>query len=93
MADWKRMRSSLVRSMEFPEEIIDKEPVLVMNGRRSITIENYKCILKFSSEEIWIRTHFGLMKLFGKQLEIPCYFPEEIRIVGEFKGIQIESGY
>lgn len=86
-----RFKDAVVQALEIPGELIFREPVLSVNGRHSVVVENYKCILKYTGDEITLRTFCGSLKICGKMLLIRSYTSEEICVEGVITAIFIEG--
>lgn len=76
------LRESLVTALEVPRDLGCRETILTLTGKSQAVIENYRCILKFTEEEIVIRTFTGKLTIIGRRLEISWYTPDEMRIKG-----------
>ena len=58
------------------------ELFLELHGQKSLYIENFKRILKYTPNEIIVQSSRGKLLLSGEQLYIKKYSYEEIRIDG-----------
>lgn len=87
----QRWKENLVTALEIPGDLANRDTVLTVMGKNSAVIENYRCILKYTREEIIIQTFCGKLKLMGKRLEIPYYSSDEMKVKGYISGVFLES--
>lgn len=80
-----------VHPLEIPTELLYREPVITMLGQHTVFVENYKCILSYDCTEICLKTSNGKLKICGKNLWIPFYTSEEMKIEGQITGILLEG--
>lgn len=81
------LKKSLVTALEVPEDLAYKDPVVTIMGADHMTIENYRSILHYRTDEIVILTLRGKVTICGKRLYIPCYTPWEMQINGKIMKI------
>ena len=81
-----RYREKLVTALEVPEDLAYRDAILTVTGKNLAVIENYRGILRYTSDEIIILTVRG-----GKHLEIPCFTRDEMQIRGCISGIFLEQ--
>lgn len=67
------------------------EIFLELHGQKSLYIENFKRMLKYTQTEIIVQTSRGKLILNGKQLYIKKYSYEEIQIDGIIENISLLS--
>lgn len=91
MKKLRHLKENLVTALEVPRDLAYKDVILTVTGPGFAVIENYKSILKYSTEEVVVLTFNGKVKLSGKCLEIVCYTPEEMQICGQICGISFEK--
>ena len=72
-------------------ELALKESVFTVTGNSRIRIENYRCILRYETQELVILTFSGKLIIHGKSLRILCYTPEEMQIQGSLSEIILEQ--
>lgn len=84
-------RHPALHAMEIPPELFRGEPVITISGSSMVAVENYKCILRYTQEEICLRTSRGIVKICGRELRIPFYTVEEMKIEGRISAILMES--
>lgn len=86
-----RWKERLVNAMEIPGDLAYREAVITLTGPRQAIVENYKCILSYTGEELVIQTKAGKVSIVGKGLEILWYTPEEMEVAGRIQGIYLDS--
>lgn len=86
-----RYREKLVTALEVPEDLAYRDAILTVTGKNLAVIENYRGILRYTSDEIIILTFRGRLVICGKHLEIPCFTWDEMQIRGCISGIFLEQ--
>lgn len=86
----KRWKENLVTALEIPRDIAYKDAIVTVTGPGLAVIENYRSILRYTTEEVIVQTLRGRVRICGKRLEIPCYAPDEMQVQGCISGIFIE---
>lgn len=84
------VRENLVTALEIPGDLAYREAIITVIGPTQAVIENYRCILSYTSEKLIVLTKKGKVTLCGKRLEIPCYTPVEMQVRGLITGIFLE---
>lgn len=87
MKKWEQWKENAVTSLEVPPDLAYGDAVVTITGQGRVFVENYRCILKYSSTEIVILTPRGKVAICGKCLEIPWYTPDEMLVKGCISGI------
>lgn len=87
MENSKRWKERTVNALEMPADLAYGDGIVTLTGPGRVLVENYRCILRYTDEEIRILTPRGKVTVCGKHLEIPWYTPEEMLIRGEISGI------
>ena len=77
--------------LKLPEDLVYKEPIVTMVGRRQLRIENYQNLLEYQTDKIVVRIQQCKLVIFGKHLEIVCYTNDEMYISGQIHHISYES--
>ncbi len=75
-------RNSLVRALQIPEDITRGTILVSMRGRERVTVENFKGISSYNTEEIRLLTKQNKVCITGKNLKIENYSKDEIEISG-----------
>lgn len=86
-----RYKEKLVTSLEIPEDLAYRDAIVTITGKHLAVIENYRGILRYTSDEIIILTFRGRLTICGKHLEIPCFSSEEMQIRGCISRIFLEQ--
>ncbi len=73
-----------------PKDIIMDLARLTITGSREIYIENHRGIIKYTDEEILIKTQEGVLSVCGKDLKIEHIRTNDMLILGFFKKIGYE---
>lgn len=87
----RHWKEHLVTALELPGDLAYKDAIVTVTGPNLAVIENYRSILRYSKEEIVVRTLRGKVTICGKCLEIPCYTPVEMRIQGRISAVYMEN--
>lgn len=77
-----RFKSGLARALELPRDLAYRESVLTLSGQTEITVENYRSLLRYCSDQIVVLTRNGPLEIRGKSMEIVYYTEEEMKITG-----------
>lgn len=80
----------MVDNLKMPKDLVYREALLCMSGRRELFIENYKSIIEYGEEKIRLQTKNGKLLVLGKKLQIVYYTSEEMKIKGEIVEIKYE---
>ena len=83
-------KEKLVTALEVPDDLAYQAPILTMTGKNCAVIENYRGILRYTTEEIIILTFQGRLTIRGKCLEIPFFSKEEMQVKGFLSCIILE---
>lgn len=70
------------QNLMLPPDIIAGAPIITINGRNMVCIENHKRILEYTDELIKISTKISCLCIKGKNLKITYYTKEELKITG-----------
>lgn len=81
MKQTKMLRSITERAGLNMEPVSD-EPLLELCGDDRILIENHKCVVGYTGDEILIRVSYGLLEICGQCLELSCVNKEQLVIRG-----------
>lgn len=86
----RHLKENLVTALEIPQDLAYQEAIVTMFGSGLVVVENYRSILRYTTDEILLLTAHGKVRICGKRLEIPCYTSEEMQICGCISGIFLE---
>ncbi|HCL01134.1 MAG TPA: sporulation protein [Lachnoclostridium phytofermentans] len=75
-----------------PPDIIAGAPIVTINGRNSISIENHRKIIEYTGEKIKISTKICNLCIEGKNLKITYYTKEELKVTGIIHSVYYQQG-
>ena len=84
-------RKSFLDRLELPEDIVYGDCLIHMTGTHEIRIENYRSLCHFDENQVLLLLKKQKLCIYGDHLEIPYYFADEIRIMGNLKKIEFIS--
>ena len=84
-------RETIVKSLELPQDLFLGVPVFTMNGNRELLVENHKGILRYSSEQMVIRSKAFPIQIIGTNLRIETYTKDSLIVCGNIEGIMLTS--
>ena len=87
----KDVKHNKVETLELPKDLIYRDYIVTITGRREVLIENYKGILEYTGEYIKIQTKNAKLTVYGKKLSIEYYTNEDMKVVGFVKSIEYEA--
>ena len=87
----RHWKEQLVTALELPGDLAYRDAIVTVTVQNQAVVENYRCILRYSPEEIVLRTLCGKVTISGKCLEIPCYTPLEMMIKGRICRVVLEN--
>lgn len=91
---WKQERLTYLeiisQNLNLPPDVIAGAPIITMNGRNAVFIENHKRILEYNSEKIRISTKISALCIEGRELKIAFYTKEELKITGQIHTVYYE---
>ena len=70
-------------------EALANMPLLELCGEDRILVENHKCVVGYTDEEIIIRVNFGLIQISGDDMKITCVNREQVVIGGNIRNITL----
>jgi len=79
---------AISETLALPQEILAGAPVLNIQGRNSLLLENYKKVLEYSDMEIRIQTKLYYVTILGNDLKIQYCTKDEMRVDGVFRSIE-----
>ena len=80
--------SSLIHSLQLPDDYAKGNILLTMHGQEQLIIENFKGISCYTTEEIRLITRKKRISITGKRLKIDSYAKDEIEISGMIERIE-----
>lgn len=78
----------LADTLRLPKDITHGDSIISLTGNEEAWIENYKGIIEYTSERIFLQLKNGRVVFCGRNLHIAFYTTEEMRITGMIEGMQ-----
>lgn len=80
---WKTVNSAL------PADIFPGSFLLELLGAERVLIEDHQGIQEYGDEKICVKTKFGSVAVFGKNLRLSCLSKEQLVIIGPISQITV----
>lgn len=80
-------KEKVVESLNLPKDLLLGASNVNCVGNRQITVENYKGLMKYSTENILLQGKTCQIEIQGKKLAIEYYTNEEMKITGYISNI------
>lgn len=71
-----------------PKDVVNKASVIHILGQFEMYVENYRNIIEYTSELIYIQARTCKIKIIGKNLQIVYFNNCDMKISGKIKGIE-----
>lgn len=84
----KIKKENIADTLQIPKDILLGCSILNAVGNREVHIENYKGILEYTEEYIFLQGKHEKIRIEGKNLSIDYYSNEDMRIVGNISIIR-----
>ena len=81
------LKTKIARKLNIPEDISDGLPIVTINGKSEVYVENYRGIIEYSKNQIRIQTKCGRICMTGDDLEIVYYTNTDMKIIGKLETI------
>lgn len=92
MASWhQRIDRWTARSLDVPNEQIQRMPRLTWVGQTQLYIEHYDQMVIFSEQLLKLKTAFGDLSISGLQLRISGLHEDEILVEGKILSVSYGS--
>ena len=78
----------LAQELHLPTEMLAKAPLLILNGKHQIWIENYRRILEYQEYKLKILTGQGKVVIHGKNLSIEEFTKDGMRVIGTISNVE-----
>lgn len=88
---FQKAKCKAVTALNLPEDVMLGDALLYFTGSRSLVIVNYRSIVKYEEEEIWLQAKNCRIVIHGKRLCIAYYDIEEMKITGTIQMVEFES--
>lgn len=83
----KPVYKKLMESAQIPEDLAEGAILLQVTGRKEAYIENYRGIIEYTDTRIRLAGRHCRLEIEGRQLTIPFYTAEEMKITGYIEHI------
>ena len=88
MFGWMKAAAS---RFSLPEELLPGVPRLTLTGRDSLRIENQKCLLSYTPEEVEVGCGRLRLRVRGRELLLGGMDREELLITGTVDSVEVEG--
>ena len=82
------MTGRVTEQLKLPKDLMLGEAIVTVTGRSDITVENYRGILEYGTEDIRLSLKHGQIRLSGKGLSIDYYTSDDMKISGMIDRIE-----
>jgi len=79
----------LVRALDLPQDIVFSLPKTTLIGDVQVLVENHRGLIKYSPQEIRIRTGRGELVVTGSRLRIGSILPQELVVDGRILQVEL----
>lgn len=79
-----------VDTLELPKDLVYHAAIVTVTGNRELIIENYKGILEYETQIIRVQAKNCRIAVLGRNLNIPYYTNDEMKITGIIQSIAYE---
>lgn len=81
---------SVIDTLELPKDIFLGLPLLSWEGNRTLSITNHRGLVYYGRDKIIIAIQSGSILICGRDLVIPKFTKDEIRICGYMEGMTFQ---
>ena len=81
------LKNKIAKKLNIPEDISNGLPIVTINGKNEIYIENYRGIIEYGKQTIRLQTKCGRICIKGTALEIIYYTNTDMKICGNLEDI------
>lgn len=81
----------MVEMLNLPKDVTLNMPVVNLEGKTGVYIENYKGIIEYFDDTIVINTTVGLLQVVGSDLSIKSITSEDIMIKGRLRSVSFKN--
>lgn len=82
--------AGIARSCQLPDDCQKGRTFVALEGRERVSIDNFRGICSYTSEEVRLTTGRSKISVRGKRLQIDYYTKDEIEISGFIEKIEYE---
>ncbi|MDO4325549.1 MAG: YabP/YqfC family sporulation protein [bacterium] len=87
---FQKAKVSAVSALNLPKDVMLGEVLLSFTGSRCLVVENYRSIVKYEDNEIWLQAKNCRVVVRGRHLCIAYYDKEEMKITGAIQAVEFE---
>ncbi|MBE5960894.1 MAG: sporulation protein [Lachnospiraceae bacterium] len=74
-----------------PPDVMAGAPIITIQGRNAVCVENHKRILEYTDKKIRVQTKIGPLSIEGSSLSISYYTKDELKITGYIQNVYYEQ--
>jgi len=89
---FKKLQKQAGEVLEFPSDVLDNGPRIIIMGRSEMTVEYYHEVILFSNEEIILKTPVGKLSIRGKDFVLTTILETEIHLKGQISQVSFGEG-
>lgn len=78
-------------ALELPKDVVLDLPKIIITGNIGLNISNHKGIIEYTQEILRINSSIGVVKIWGKNMELKTILSEEIIVIGSIEKVEIIS--
>ncbi|QCX32408.1 sporulation protein YqfC [Caloramator sp. E03] len=83
-----KLKSRVSESLDIPKDVTMGVPNIKMIGNIEVSIENHKGVIEYSKNILRINSHIGIIKIYGKELEVKEINQEFITVIGNIEIVE-----
>ncbi|MBR3325165.1 MAG: YabP/YqfC family sporulation protein [Clostridia bacterium] len=83
--------SKFDKLFEIPQELVSEIPKVTILGFEKLLLENYKYILEYQDVFIRVKMKFGIINIYGVNLEMIEMTKDDLIIMGTVESIEFEK--
>jgi len=78
-------------NLMLPPDVMAGAPIITIQGRNAVCVENHKRILEYTDKKIRVQTKIGPLSIEGSSLSISYYTKDELKITGYIQNVYYEQ--
>jgi sporulation protein YqfC len=86
----KPEKDSVLSALQIPKDVVQGTVLMWITGRQELCLENYRCIVSYTQEQIRMQAKDYQVVIQGKHLHIDYYTCETMKISGWIHAITYE---
>lgn len=87
----KGILRDLLRTADFPEEILAGTPLMELTGGSRFFMENHEGVTEYTAERIGIRVRGGAVVVSGRRLTIARMTGKQLVITGRIEFVELQG--